>query len=70
MSLISLVYPIKHIIYQTFGEIGEMPYPTLFVGYVERVLSCQNISSFGYKLISQTAHEEPSYRLRRTVFSC
>ena len=35
MSLISLVYPTKHIIYQNLGEIGEMPCPTLFGGYVE-----------------------------------
>ena len=39
MSLISLVYPTKHIIYQNLGEIGEMPCPTLFGGYVERLLS-------------------------------
>ena len=38
MSLISLVYPTKHIIYQNLGEIGEMPCPTLFGGYVERLL--------------------------------
>ena len=38
MSLISLVYPTKHIIYQNLGEIGEMPCPTL---YVERLLITQ-----------------------------
>ena len=39
MSLISLDYPTKHIIYQNLGEIGEMPCPTLFGGYGERLLS-------------------------------
>ena len=38
ISFISLVYPTKHIIYQNLGEIGEMPCPTLFGGYVERLL--------------------------------
>ena len=38
MSLISLVYQTKHIICQNLGEIGEMPCPTLFGGYVERLL--------------------------------
>ena len=39
MNLIFLVYPTKYIIYQNLGEIGEMPCPTLFGGYVERLLS-------------------------------
>ena len=39
MSLISLVYPTKHIIYQNLGEIGEMPCPTLFGGYVVNLLN-------------------------------
>ena len=38
MNLISLVYPTKYIIYQNLGEIGEMPCPTLFDGYVESLL--------------------------------
>ena len=38
MSFISLVHPTKHIIYQNLGEIGEMPSPKLFGGYVERLL--------------------------------
>ena len=42
MSLISLVNPTKHIIYQNLGEIGEMPCPTLFGGYVERLLNIDN----------------------------
>ena len=41
MSLISLVYPTKHIIYPNLGEIGEMPCPTLFGGYVEGLLRFQ-----------------------------
>ena len=41
MSLISIVYPTKHIIYQNLGEIGEIASPTLFGGYVERLLRAQ-----------------------------
>ena len=37
-NLISLVYPTKHIIYQNLGEIAEIPCPTLFGGYVDRLL--------------------------------
>ena len=39
MSLISLVCPTKHIIYPNLEEIGEMLCPTLFGGYVKRLLS-------------------------------
>ena len=47
ISLIFLEYPKKHIIYKNLGEIAEMPCPTLFGGYVERLLknsqnSCPN----------------------------
>ena len=45
MNLVSLVYPTKYIIYQNLGEIGEMPCPTLFGGYVERHLSCHSNES-------------------------
>ena len=38
ICLISLVYPTKHVIYQNLEEIGEMPCPTRFGGYVERLL--------------------------------
>ena len=38
MNLLSIVHPTKHIIYQNLGEIGEMPCPTLFGGYIERLL--------------------------------
>ena len=43
MNLISLVYPTKYIIYQNLGEIGEMPCPTLFGGYVERLLNTLSV---------------------------
>ena len=46
MSLISLGYPTKHIIYLNLGEIGEMPCPTLFGGYVERLLRPKKIPVF------------------------
>ena len=43
MSLISLVYPTKHIIYQNLGEFGGMLCPTLFGGYVERLLRSREV---------------------------
>ena len=39
MSLISLVYPTKHIMYQNLGEIGEIPCPTV----LERLLKSRGL---------------------------
>ena len=47
MSLISLVYPTKHIIYKNLGEIGEIPCAALFGGYVERLLKFPLPSTIG-----------------------
>ena len=52
MSLISLVYPKKHIVYQNLGAIGEIICPTLFGGYVERLFisGSKHPTSFRNKL--------------------
>ena len=52
MSLIFLVYPKKHIVYQNLGAIGEIICPTLFGGYVERLFisGSKHPTSFRNKL--------------------
>ena len=64
MSLISLVYPTKHIIYQNLGEIGEMPCPTLFGGYVERLLSC-TLSCADLRSVDASGTDESQHKEAR-----